>query len=134
MVEQLENAVQHIYSKCEVITFSKGPTAAPQYFLGNSPLECVDQTKYLDIEMQSNLKLDKHIASKIKSPPEILGCIKYSLHEASKRGKVLAYTSLWRPILGDTLWDPSDNTTSGAIEHVQSQAVRFMKASKIDAE
>ena len=38
----------HTY-KCEVITFSKGPTAAPQYSLRNNPLECVDQTTYLDI-------------------------------------------------------------------------------------
>jgi hypothetical protein len=115
--------------KCEVITFSKGPTAAPQYSLGNSPLECVDQTTYLGIQMQSNLKFDKLIASKIKSASKILGCIKYFLHEASERGKLLAYTSLCRPILeyGDTLWDPSDNTTSDAIEHVQSQAVRFIK-------
>ena len=80
--------------KCEVITLSNGPTAAPQYSLGNSPLEFFDQTTYLDIEMQSNLKFDKHIASKIKSAPKILGCIKYSLHDASERGKLLAYTSL----------------------------------------
>mgnify|MGYP001796792411 CR=1 FL=1 len=53
--------------KCEVITFSKAPTAAPQYFLGNGPLECVNLTTYLAMEMQSNLKFDKHIASKIKS-------------------------------------------------------------------
>ena len=91
--------------KCEVITFSKGPTAAPQCSLGNSPLECVDQITYLNIEMQSNLKFDKNIASKIKSASKVLGSIKYSLHEASERGKLLAYTGLCRPILqyGDTL-------------------------------
>ena len=91
--------------KCEVITFSKGPTAAPQCSLGNSPLECVDQITYLNIEMQSNLKFDKNIASKIKSASKVLGCIKYSLHEASERGKLLAFTSLCGPILqyGDTL-------------------------------
>ena len=110
--------------KCVVITFSKGPTAAPQY-----SLECVHQTAYLGIEIRSNLKFDKRITSKIKSASKFLGCIKYSLHEASERGKLLAYTSLCRPILeyGDMLWDPSNNTTSGAIEHVQSQAMRFIK-------
>ena len=62
--------------RCEVITFSKGPTTARQCSLGNSPLECVDQTTYLGIEMQLNLKFDKHIASKIKSTSKILGCFK----------------------------------------------------------
>ena len=70
--------------KCVVITFSKGPTADPQY-----SLECVDQTAYLGIEIQSNLKSDKRITSKIKSASKFLGCIKYSLHEASERGKLL---------------------------------------------
>jgi hypothetical protein len=115
--------------KCEVITFSKGPSANPEYSLGGSPLNCVQQTRYLGIEMQSNLKFDKHIASKIKSASKVLVCIKYSLHEASDKGKLLAYTSLCRPILeyGDTVWDPTDTTTSNAIEFVQSQAVRFIK-------
>ena len=113
--------------KCEVITFSKGPTAAPQY-----SLECVDQTAYLGIEIQSNLKFDKRITSKIKSASKFLGCIKYFLHEESERGKLLAYTTLCRPILEytDALWDPSDNTTSNAMEHVQSQAVLFIKKNK----
>ena len=114
--------------KHEVITFSKGPTAAPQYSLGNSPLECVDQTAYLGIEMQSNLKFDKLIMSKIKIASKFLGCIKYCLHEASERGKLLAYTIILE--YGDTLWDPSDNTTSDAIEHVQSQAVCFITNDK----
>ena len=86
--------------------------------------------------MQSNLRFEQHITTKIKSASKVLGCIKYSLHEAPEKGKLLAYTSLCRPILeyADTLWDLSDNTSRDAIEHVQSQAVRFIKTSKADAE
>ena len=60
---------------------------------------------YLGMEMQSSLKFDKHIVSKIKSAWKILGRVKYSPHEAPERGKLLAYTSLCWPILeeGDTL-------------------------------
>jgi len=63
----------------------------------------------LNIEMQSNLKFEKHITSKIKSASKILGWL-------------LAYTSLCIAILeyGDTLWDPAENQTCDAIEHVQS--------------
>jgi len=68
------------------------------------------------------LKFEKHITSKIKSASKILGCIKYTLPEATKKGKLLAYTSLCIAILeyGDTLWDPAENQTCDAIEHVQS--------------
>ena len=79
--------------------------------------------------MQSNLKFDTHIKSKLNSASRILGFIKYSLFEAPEKSKLLAYTSLCRPILeyADTLWDPSDNSSCVAIEAIQSQAVRFIK-------
>ena len=66
----------------------------------------------------------------------MLGCIVYPLQEAPAKGKLLAYTSLCRTILEytDTLWDPPDNTSCDAIEHIQSQAVRFIKTVKADAE
>ena len=115
--------------KCEVIILGKGSLTDPEYTLGGIPLKCVQQTRYLGVEMQSNLRFEQHITTKIKSASKVLGCIKYSLHEAPEKGKLLAYTSLCRPILeyADTLWDPSDNTSRDAIEHVQSQAVRFIK-------
>ena len=47
----------------------------------------------------------------------------------SERGKLLANTSLCRPILeyGDTLWEHFENTTSDAIEHELFPAERFIK-------
>ena len=118
--------------KCEVIVFSKVSSSTPNYSLGGSKLKCVDDTKYLGITLQSNLKFDKHITKKINDTTKVLGCIKYTLYEAPERGKLLAYTSLCRPVLeyGDTLWDPPDNKTSDIIELVQNRAIRFIKNMK----
>ena len=73
--------------------------------------------------MQSNLRFHKHISEKIKDASKVLRCIKFTLHEARKKGKLLAYTSLCRPILenGDTLWDPLDKKSINDIELLQNK-------------
>jgi len=104
--------------KCEVIVFSKTPKAYPvfdpSYALGCTPLKCRQEIKYLGI---IHLKFEQHITSKIKSASKILGCIKYSLYEAPANSKLLAYTSLCRPILeySDTLWNPADSANIDAL-------------------
>ena len=60
--------------------------------------------------MQSNLRFNKHISEKINDASKVLGCIKFTLHEALEKGKLLTYTSLCSPILKyrDSLRDPPD--------------------------
>lgn len=95
------------------------------------PPKCVQETRYLGVKIQtqSNLEFENHITFKISSALRVLGCIKYSVHEAPEKCKLLAYTDLCWPILeyGNTLWNPYDNTTSGAIKFVQSQTMRLIK-------
>jgi len=115
--------------KCEVMVFCKDNIVTPAYTLGGSKLRVVSEAKYLGIQLQSNLRFNKHIEKKVGSASKVLGCIKHSLYEAPEKCKVLAYTSLCRPILeyGDALWDPPDNATSDLIESVQKKAIRYIK-------
>jgi hypothetical protein len=52
----------------------------------------------LEVTMQSDLKFHKHIARKISNARKMLGCINLVLFYASERAKLLAYTSLYRPV------------------------------------
>ena len=116
-------------SKCEVITFNNHNRPQPCYNLGGIPLKSVQQTKYLGVVIQSDLKFNGHISAKVASAYKILGCIKHLLHAAPQKARLLAYTSLCRPILeyADCLWDPSDTSNNNSLELVQNQAVRFIK-------
>ena len=116
-------------TKCEVIVFNQGATPLPQYSISDHLLQCVDTTKYLGVVLQSDLKFKKHISDIMGSANRTLGCIKYTLHGAPEKAKLLAYTSLCRPKLeyADVLWDPSDNASIEDLELVQNKAVRFIK-------
>jgi len=82
--------------------------------------------------MQSNLKFDQHITLKKDKASKILGAIKHVLLEASREGKLLAYTNLCHPILeyADTVWDPTLAKDIESLEVLQRRAVRFIAGIK----
>ena len=67
-------------NKCEIIAFGNRTQADPMYTFGSNPLRYVQEARYLGIQMQSNLRFDKHISKKIKDASKVLGCIKFTLH------------------------------------------------------
>ena len=73
--------------------------------------------------MQSNLKFNRHIASKVNSAKKVFICIKYALNDAPQPAQLLAYSSLCRSILEYA--DVLGNTRTQA---VQNSAIRFVKS------
>ena len=92
----------------------------------------MDEIKYLGVVIQSNLKFNSHVASKVNSAMKVFGCIKYALNDGSQSVKLLAHSSLSRPILeyADVLWDPADAALIQELEAVQNKAIRFVKSIK----
>ena len=119
-------------TKCEVIVFNNKNMQPPTYTLGGHTLNCVQETKYLGVLIQSDLKFSHHITSKINTANRVLGSIKYTLHDAPTPAKLLAYLSLCRPVLeySDVLWDPADKASCQKLELVQNKAIRFIKSIK----
>jgi len=60
-------------NKCEVIIFVKVDDTSHLYSLGDTTLRTVKEAKYLGVIMQSNLKFDRHIISKVNNVRKILG-------------------------------------------------------------
>ncbi|XP_067932804.1 uncharacterized protein [Watersipora subatra] len=98
------------------------------YNLGNLPLVWTEDTKYLGVIIQSDLKFDQHIKSKCSKSRKILGGIKHLMYSTPKEAKLLAYTSLCRPILeyADAVWATTNKNTIQCIELVQNDAIRFI--------
>ena len=59
--------------------------------------------KYLGVIIQSDLKFDQHIIDKCLKSWKLLGGIKHLIYDAPKRAKLLAYTSLCKPMWCGTL-------------------------------
>ena len=96
----------------------------PSYKIGEHSLNYVDEIKYPGVVMQSNLKINRHIASKVNSAKKVLRCIKYALkNDAPQPAKLLAYSSLCRPIpeYADALWDPADAASIQKLEAVSTK-------------
>ena len=58
----------------------------PSYKLGNTSLEWVEETKYLGVTIQTNLKFDKHIEHKTRLTSRALGMVKFTLYTAPRQG------------------------------------------------
>ena len=117
-------------NKCEIIAFSNRTQADPRYMLGDNSLRYVQEARYLGIQIKSNLRFDMHISKEIRDASKVHGCIKFTLHKALEKGKLLVYTSLCRLILeyGDPLQNSKKNPND--MELLLNRAIRFVKIIK----
>ena len=58
-------------AKCEVTAFNSRGRLPPSFKIGEHPLNNVDENKYLGVVMQSTLKFNRHIASKVNSAKKV---------------------------------------------------------------
>ena len=72
-------------NKCHAIAFGN-KSSLPSYKLGNTSLEWVEETKYLGVTIQTNLKFDKHIEHKTRLTSRALGMVKFTLYTAPRQG------------------------------------------------
>lgn len=98
------------------------------YTINGTPLNKVEEHKYLGVTLTSELKWDKHISNIISKALRKLFFLKRSLALATKSTKLLAYTSFVRPVLeyANTVWFPHTQTNISKLESIQRKAVRFI--------
>ena len=124
-----ESLMKFNASKCFVIAFNETKTSPPaSYSLGHEQLTTVSSTKYLGVTIQSDMKFTEHIEAKTTKAKQVLGMIKRTLHKAPEKAKLLAYTSLCRPILeyASSVWDPHQRKYIEKNESIQNNAIRFI--------
>jgi len=86
--------------KCAVMVFGRQQqTPDAEYTIAHNSLLVVQETKYLGVTIQTDLKFINHINDKISKTKRQLGMIKHALFNAPAKAKLLACTSLYRPQL-----------------------------------
>ena len=115
-------------SKCVVIHVTRAKTPVPsKYLLHGQILESVGGSKYLGVEISSNLTFNNHIQKICTSANRSLGFIKRNIRTKSPAIRETAYNTLVRPLVEyfSSVWSPNTNKYIGKIEMVQRKAARW---------
>ena len=87
-------------SKCVVIHVTRAKTPVPsEYLLHDQILESVGGSKYLGVEISSNLTFNNHIQKTCTSANRSLGFIKRNIRTKSPAIREIAYKTLVRPLV-----------------------------------
>ena len=89
-------------------------------------LKVVQETKYLGVIIQPDLKINTHIQNKVSKADRQLDMIKLALHNAPEQARLLAYTILYRLHMeyAASVWEPSLAYPANDIEMVHHCAIR----------
>ena len=117
--------------KCHVLTLGKfwNIQHAHPYSINGSVLEHVDQEKDLGVIIDSELKFEEHIYSKIKKANSIVGLINRSFDFLSPEMLRTLFIAFVRPHLeyAQAVWCPRLIKHINAIENVQRRATRLVR-------
>lgn len=115
--------------KCSTIRISRSrnPVTA-NYTLKGHELETVDCTKYLGVELQSNMSWNRHIDQTVKKANGMLGFLRRNLRVTNESTKTSAYRSIVQPLLEycSTVWSPYTQEYIQKVEMVQRRAARYV--------
>ena len=115
-------------STCVVIHVTRVKTQVPsEYLLHCQILESVGGSKYLGVEISSNLTFNNHIQKICTSANRSLGFIKRNIRTKSPAIREMDYNTLVRPLVeySSSVWRPNANKYFGKIEMVQRKATRW---------
>ena len=99
-----------------------------QYHLKGVPLTEEQSSKYLGVDLQSNLSWKNHISRITKKSNNMLGFLRHNLRQASEETKAQAYFTMVRSNLDycSTIWSPYERDQKHQNEMVQRRSARFV--------
>ena len=115
--------------KCSTLRISRSKNPySKTYILKGHTLTTEDSTRYLGVELQSNMSLNKHIDQTIKKGNSMLGFLQRNLKVSNEQTKTAAYLYLVRPVLEYccSVWSPYTQDYINKLEMVQRRAARYV--------
>lgn len=117
-------------NKCKVMRVSRKSSRPPPYHIDNIHLESVTSYKYLGVYITANLNWSAHIEHLINKANRMLGYLRRNFYHVPSSLKLLLYKTLIRSKLeyATSVWDPTHINLITALEMVQNNSVRFIRA------
>ena len=115
--------------KCSTLRISRSKNPySKTYILKGHTFTTEDSTRYLGVELQSNMSWNKHIDQTIKKGNSMLGFLRRNLKVSNEETKTAAYLSLVRPVLEYccSVWSPYTQDYINKLEMVQRRAARYV--------
>ena len=125
---ELEWDMEFNPSKCVVIHVTRSRTPIPsQYLLHGQVLESVAGSKYLGMEISSNLLFNDHIQNITTSASRSLGFLRRNIRSKNPALREIAYKTLVRPLVEYllTVWSPHTDQNIDKLEMIQRRAARW---------
>ena len=115
--------------KCSAIrvTRARKPISS-SYTLKGHTLNMEDSTRYIGVELQSNMSWNRHMDQTVKKANSTLGFHCRNLRISNKQTKSAAYFSMVRPIIQycSKVWSPHTKEYVSKVEMVQRCAARYV--------
>ena len=115
-------------SKCQVIQVSRARHPIPsRYSLHGHILEVVHHTKYLGVNIASDLQWNTHVDSVVSEANRSLVLIKRNIKTKHQTIRATTYKTIVRPQLefAASAWDPHTKYLTTKLEMVQRRAARW---------
>ena len=117
-------------AKCSILQLTRNKVRKinTNYQLKQTLLEKAHTTKYLGVNLSSDLKWNIHVQKTCSKANSVLNLLRRNFHKCSQKSKELAYKSLVRPILeyASPIWNPYQESLQADIEQVHRRAARFV--------
>ena len=116
--------------KCQVIPITRNRNVIHNtYTLNGHTLSTTSNTKYLGVNLSSDLRWNNHIDNITTKANRTLSFVRRNIKISSPRLRTQAYFSLVRPLLeyASPVWDPYTQDNINKIEMIQRRAARYVK-------
>ena len=115
-------------SKCVVIHITRSRTPVPsQYLMHGQVLESSAGSKYLGVEISSNLSFKGHIQNITTSASRSHGFLKRNIRSKNPELREMAYKTLVRPLVeySSSVWSPYTKSNIARLGMIQRRAARW---------
>jgi hypothetical protein len=130
----VENEMKINPGKSKAIRFTRARVKSPlKHFLGNQNIPEASSCKYLGIILRNDVNWLDQVKYTVRKAWKALHFVMCVLKKGNKNTKIIAYTSLERPILecGSAYWDPYRKDQVYTLDRVQSKAAKFANLTNV---